>query len=33
MKLHSRTAARFYEDMGLVRWADPLAQIELHLRR
>lgn len=33
MELHSRTAARSYEDMGFVRWTDPPARIELHLRR
>ena len=33
VELHTRTAARFYEDLGFVRWVDPPDRIELRLIR
>lgn len=33
VELHTRTAARFYEDLGFTRWTDPPERVELHLTR
>ena len=33
VELHTRTAARFYEDLGFVRWVDPAERVELRLCR